>query len=271
MVIDKNEKIYKELKKAIANDDKQGIKLVYQPKIDLENNDIKSWEILSRWSHPELGVIPPAEFIPIVIEEGKEYEFDMHILESTCKDISKLYKFKNTYSINMSVNTLQKKGIVNDILSITKKYNIKPKSITLEVLETSQVQDYNIISGVIKELEELGYGISIDDFGTGYSSYYRLSNMHFNEIKIPKEFLPENNENRDKQIKILKGIVHMAKSLDCKIVIEGVETLENHELAKRLGIDYGQGYLYAHPMSYNDYVNTIKTNKLVCKNKNYST
>lgn len=263
--------IYSTLKNCILNNDKSGFNLVYQPKINLEDNHIISWEVLSRWSNPKMGVISPSEFMPIIIAEEKEYEFDMYVFESMCKDISKIDKLKNTYSINISVNTLKEEKVIDDIVGISEKYKINPKNIIFEVLETSQIHDYDRISGVIDKLDRLGYKISIDDFGTGYSSYHRLSSMNFNEIKIPKEFLPTNNSNKEKQVKILKSMVDMGKSLGCKIVIEGIETLENHELAKKLGIDYGQGYLYYEPMPYNDYVNIIKHHKTECKNKNYST
>lgn len=229
--------------------------IVYQPKINLRNNNIISWEILSRWKHNEYGYIPPIEFLSIIKELDKEYEFDMYVFEQMCKDISTIDCKENTYSINISTNSLKNKSIYTDILSISKKYKINPRQIIIEILENDQIDKYDEIIENINKLDEKGYKISIDDFGTGYSSYYRLCNINFKEIKIPREFLPKSNDDKDKKINILKGIVNMGKSLECEIVIEGIETVDDHNLAQNLDIDYGQGYLYSKPIPFKDISN----------------
>ncbi|MGL4912027.1 MAG: EAL domain-containing protein [Romboutsia sp.] len=235
-----------------------GFTLVYQPKVDIENKKIISWEVLSRWNHPNYGVVSPLEFIQIIKDLKKEYEFDMYVFENMCKDISTTSYEGNTYSINISTNTLKVENVEKDIIDISKKYNIDPKLIIFEIVEGSEIEAYEIITSIVNKLNRLGYRISIDDFGTGYSSYYRLCNLNFNEIKIPREFLPTEGINKERQIKVLKSIVEMGKSLGCKIVIEGIETLENHQLAQMLGIDYGQGYLYSHPVSFDECLNIRK-------------
>lgn len=257
LCIDKQSERYLTLKRDIENKQSSGFSLVYQPKIDLKNKNVISWEVLSRWNHNELGNIPPLEFIKIIKEMGKEYEFDMFVFEEMCRHIGKVNCPTNTYSINMSTNTLQNKQIYEDILYISSKYNINPRSIIFEIVETADVEKYETIEQTINDLEKMGYSISIDDFGTGYSSYYRLLNMNFKEIKIPKEFLPSSRHNNDKQIKILKSIVSMGKNLGCEIVIEGIETEEHHNLAVELGIDYAQGYLYSHPVPFKEYTKVV--------------
>lgn len=251
--INKFEKKYLAVKKDILSNDKPGFSIVYQPKVDILNRNIISWEILSRWYHPEFGLVSPTEFIEIIRELDKEYEFDIYVFEKMCKDISKTNCRFNTYSINISINTLKNPKICEDILNITNKYSINPKQIILEILELDPIDEYEIIIEIINNLDKRGYKISIDDFGTGYSSYYRLCNINFGEIKIPREFLPKINDNKEKKIKVLRGIVDMGKSLGCKVVIEGIETQDDHNIAMMLGIDYGQGYLYSHPVSFNKY------------------
>ncbi|MCR8746008.1 EAL domain-containing protein [Romboutsia lituseburensis] len=249
-----------ELKKNILkskNIKEAGFTLVYQPKINLENKHVISWEVLSRWEHKKYGFISPIEFIKIIKELEMEYQFDIYVLEEVYEDISTINGDSNTYSINISTNTLKIKNIDKEIIDITKRYNINPKNITFEVVETSDIESYDLITDTINNLNNIGFSISIDDFGTGYSSYYRLCNMKFNEIKIPKEFLPTDTTDKERKIKVLKSIVDMAKSLECKVVIEGIETIENHKLAKMLEIDYAQGFLYSHPISFEEYLNLM--------------
>lgn len=245
------------VKEDILSRDKSGFSIVYQPKVDIINKNIISWEILSRWNHPEIGLVSPLEFIEIIRDLNKEYEFDTHVFEKMCKDISKINCSYNTYSINISINTLKNPRICEVILDITNKYSIEPSQIILEILETDPINEYEGIVETINTLDEKGYKISIDDFGTGYSSYYRLCNINFGEIKIPREFLPKPDDNKEKKIKVLRSIVDMGKSLGCKIVIEGIETQEDHDIAKMLGIDYGQGYLYSRPVPFNKYKEMI--------------
>ncbi|WP_042278103.1 EAL domain-containing protein [[Clostridium] dakarense] len=252
------QKKYLAVKEDILSNDKLGFSIVYQPKVDIINRNIISWEILSRWYHPEFGLVSPIEFIEIIRDLDKEYEFDIHVFEKMCKDIIKSNCSYNTYSINISINTLKNSNIYDDILNITKKYSINPKQIILEILETDPINEYEGIIETINKLDERGYKISIDDFGTGYSSYYRLCNINFGEIKIPREFLPKPSDNKEKKIKVLRGIVDMGRSLGCKVVIEGIETQDDHNIAMSLGIDYGQGYLYSRPVPFNKYTEMIK-------------
>lgn len=255
--INNDNKRYLKLKEDLENNAMYDISLVYQPKIDLKNKDIISWEVLSRWNHNEFGFIPPLEFIKIIKDVGKEYEFDIYVFEEMCRHINKVNYKKNSYSMNIAINTLKNSNIHDDILRITSKYYIDPTTIILEIVETSDADEYDVISDTINNLEKMGYTISIDDFGTGYSSYYRLCSINFGEIKIPREFLCGSNINKDKQKKILKAMVNMGKNLGCKVVIEGIETLEDHNLAIDLGADYAQGYLYFYPMSFNEYSELI--------------
>ncbi|WP_158534734.1 GGDEF domain-containing phosphodiesterase [Romboutsia maritimum] len=250
-------KRYQELKNDILSNNNRFFSLVYQPKVELKYNNIISWEVLSRWNHPKYGFISPIEFIKIIKDLDREYEFDIYILEQMCKEISRLNFDHSIYSINISVNTLKNPNIYDKILEITSKYYINPSKITFEIVETSQVEDYDIITEIINNLNKMGYNISIDDFGTGYSSYYRLCNINFSEVKIPREFLPSKKDNREKKMAVLKGIVNMCKNLGCKTVIEGIETKDDHELASYLGVDYAQGYLYSHPVTIDESLKMI--------------
>lgn len=249
---------YDELKKEMLDKEESNFKLLYQPKIDLEEERVISCEVLSRWVHPVLGVLFPLEFLPIIRYLDKEYEFDLFILELLCKDISKMNNYLSLFSINMSVNTISKVNICEKIMEIINKYDINPKNITIEVLENVEINDIYNFKNNINELSNIGFSISIDDFGTGYSSYFRISDFNFSEVKIPREFLCNDKINNEKNIKVLSSLINMFKALECKIVSEGIETEADQEIMKSLGADYAQGYLYSKPLQLDDFLKFVK-------------
>lgn len=248
---------YNGLRREILEIEDSNFKIVYQPKIDLEKERIISCEALSRWIHPTLGTLSPIEFLPIVHDLEREVEFDLFILELLCKEITNVYYPLNLFSINMSVNTISKINIYENIIKIVSSYNIDPKNITIEVLEGSEVVDIYNFKYNINELSKVGFTISIDDFGTGYSSYFRISDFSFSEVKIPREFLSNNKIYDEKNIKILLSLINMCKDLGYKIVIEGIETVADQEIVKNLGVDYAQGYLYSKPLQLDEFLKFI--------------
>lgn len=249
---------YNELKREILEAESSYFKILYQPKVDLEKERVISCEVLSRWIHPILGTLSPLEFLPIIHNLNKEVEFDLFVLELLCKDITKINYPLNLFSINMSVNTISKVNICEDIMEIINKYNIEPQNITIEVLEGAEVKDIHNFKYNINELSNIGFTISIDDFGTGYSSYFRISDFSFSEVKIPREFLSNNKIYDEKNIKVLSSVINMCKDLGYKIVSEGIETEADQEIMKSLGVDYAQGYLYSKPLQLDEFLNFVK-------------
>ncbi|MGL5348223.1 MAG: GGDEF domain-containing phosphodiesterase [Peptostreptococcaceae bacterium] len=261
-------KKYFAIKQDIMFNNSSNFKLVYQPKISNKYKVINSCEVLSRWSNPKVGQSPPNEFLSIIKHLDKEVEFDLMIFEKACIELSGEEEIINKFSINVSIKSIVNNNFLNEIDKLLRKYNINSKNVTLEILE--DICDYNHIeiSKNIDRLVNLGFSISIDDFGTGYSSYSRLAGLNFSEVKIPREFLILESKsvvNRNK--KILSGIVSMCRSLNCEIVIEGVETEEDIKLAQMLNIDYIQGYYYSKPLSkldYIEFVNEYENKRLQC-------
>lgn len=250
---------YQAIKKAIMCNDSENFNLVYQPKISTRDKSINSCEVLSRWSHPVVGKSTPDEFLSIIKNLDKELEFDLMIFEKACMELSN-QEVITKFSINTSVKSISNYRFIVELNKIIDKYNIQAKNVTLEILE--DICDYDNVetSNNINKLISLGFSISIDDFGTGYSSYFRIAELKFSEIKIPKEFLSlESKESSSKNDKILSSIVNMCKKLNCKIVIEGVETEENIKIAEKFNIDYLQGYYYSKPVDKKEYIKFIQS------------
>lgn len=251
---------YLYLKEDILFNRDNSLYLVYQPKVDLNEYNVVGYEALSRWKHPRFGEIYPGEFIPIINELGKEYEFDISVLKKLCEFTNKLRKenISIKISINISISTLKKQNSIDNIIKIIDRNNVDHDNITFEILEGYPIDDYDIITNAINRLYKENFNISIDDFGTGYSSYYRLCAINFSEVKLPREFLLHHIYGEEKQFSIIKGITNMCKELGCTVVMEGIENIHEESLAKDIGIDLAQGYLYARPLLESQVIEQLK-------------
>lgn len=250
---------YFAIKQDVIINNKENFQLVYQPKIANKDKSIHSCEVLSRWCHPEIGQSMPDEFLPIIKHVDKEIEFDLIIFEKACQELSSEAALTEIFSINICIKSMLYEQFAAKIIEYVEKYNMNAENITIEILEDICEYDHVELSRNIEILSEYGFRISIDDFGTGYSSYCRLAALDFTEVKIPREFLLlDNYFSIKKNRQILSGIVSMCKALNCKIVIEGVETQENVRLAEDLGIDYIQGYYYSKPLPKEAYIHFIQ-------------
>lgn len=248
---------YAEIKNEILYGEKMNFYLCYQPKVDIKTNKITGCEVLTRWEHPKLGFLSPGEFLQIINKINLQYEFDIFIFEELCKEMSLKSIDVKYVSINFSTESFKNENLVDKLIYITEKYNINRNNLTIEILEDNIISDDEICERVNK-LQQSGFKISIDDFGTGYSSYYRLAKLNFEEVKIPREFITiENNDN--KAINILKGIVSMCKSINCDIVVEGIENEKDINLIKELDIDYLQGYFYSKPIKVKEFISLVNS------------
>jgi len=242
----------KELYQALENDE---IINVYQPMVSLENGCIVGFEALSRWKHPEKGMISPFEFIGLAEESGMIVSMGEKIFDNACKQLMVFQKARNNVdpdtkplfmSINVSAAQLTAKGFLSDIKNITRKYNIKAKNIKIEITE-SLVVDYEKVKVWIDECHEYGFKLSLDDFGTGYSGFQHLLELDFHTIKIDQAFVMTMDSNPKSMI-MLEVITGMAKRLGMSIVAEGIESLKNAKMLKEIGVDFGQGYYFFKPM-----------------------
>lgn len=224
----------------------------YQPKVSLEDNTICGAEALVRWIRKG-ELVPPMSFIPQLEREGSVCQLDYYVLERVCEFL-KDRKDKGLPMVGISVNFsrkhLEETDLVERVVKMIDSYGIDHKYIEIELTESEDFQNYEIMSNVINGLKHNGIGTSIDDFGTGFSSLNMIKQVDLNVIKIDKSFIPLESEyeGKSKDVVMFKSIVKLIRELDKKIVAEGVETTKQLEYLKEVGCDIVQGYVFDKPL-----------------------
>lgn len=224
----------------------------YQPKVMISERKICGAEALVRWVR-DGQVIPPARFLPQLEREGSICKLDYYVLETTCRFIrDRLGRGKEVpcISVNFSRKHLDEDDMVERIVEIIERYGIDHSYIEIELTESEDFQNYEIMSGIVNGLKKYGIGTSIDDFGTGFSSLNMIKKVDLNVIKIDKSFIPLEWEYPEKEKdKIMFGnIVGLVRQLGKKTIAEGVETQEQLEYLKEVGCDIVQGYVFDRPL-----------------------
>ncbi len=220
----------------------QEFKVFYQPKVNAKNEKVEEAEALVRWER-ENKLIPPNEFIPVFEKNKFIIQLDKYVYEQVCKDMKEWkekYNKKIKISVNISKQHIVQDGFIEEYYKITKKYNVNPNEIELEITETTELDERFGISKILEKLKEKGFKISIDDFGTGYSSLSMLQQIPVDVIKIDKSFVD--------QTKMLEIMILIAKKMGLKTVAEGVETNEQVQILKNLEVDLLQGYYFSKPL-----------------------
>jgi len=254
----------------IENDMRDAIKnkdmyLVYQPVMDLRSNKIFGCEALIRWKHPTKGFMSPDEFIPIAEETGIIVEIGEYVAVEAVKalEVFATHPATKSLSVNVNVSAIQILARSFDIFirELFAKTLIDPKLLNIEITESILIEDYKAAISFVRELKSMGTSIYLDDFGTGFSSLSYLHQFPFDVIKLDKSFI-DAMEVGDKNLAIVNSIASMASNLEMKIVAEGIETQEQLDKLNQFDYHYGQGYLFAKPMSLNELTEfAIKNNK----------
>ncbi|OAA31533.1 hypothetical protein AT15_05520 [Kosmotoga arenicorallina S304] len=236
----------------VLNGEEQGLALNYQPIVNLTTGKVASLEALTRWNHPEAGYISPDVFIEIAEESGLIHLLGKKVLDIACGQARKWLEkgIQVPIFINLSALELHRDDIVSQISKSLEKYNIPGTTLGIEVTESALVKDPESAIRKIEALRKMGVSIAIDDFGTGYSSLNYLRFMSINHLKIDLSFvndLKEKIKDSSKTVTIIKSIIALANSLGFSVVAEGIETDFQRQFLKKLGCDYGQGYLFCKP------------------------
>jgi diguanylate cyclase (GGDEF)-like protein len=237
-------KLEQDLQRALANGE---FELFYQPIVNLRDNKISSFEALLRWHHPERGMIPPAEFIPVAEEMGLIVPLGEWVLRAACAEAA-TWPDDIQVAVNVSSIQVTNKNLINVIIGAIASAGIRPSRLELEITESVFLQNTFANLATLKKLHELGVQFAMDDFGTGYSSLGYLMSFPFHKIKIDRAFiagLPDKNESRA----IIRAITDLARSLSMRVTAEGVETVQQLEQVRLLGCAEAQGYLFSHPRS----------------------
>jgi diguanylate cyclase (GGDEF)-like protein len=236
------------------NDAKQ-MYLVFQPKVTA-TGDYVGAEALCRWMHPELGFIPPSEFIQVAESSNLIQAHGMWCIDQVCRHIidwqSKSCLPNGRFSINVSAKQLDRDDFVERMLRVLKKYEINPSVFDIELTESDLMKNLQRSKLSMKRLQESGFTISLDDFGTGYSSLSHLRELPVNQLKIDRSFV---NECHSKDgLSILQSIITLAKNMQLTTVAEGVE--EDYQLLalQEMGCEMYQGYYFSRPLKADAFV-----------------
>lgn len=223
--------------------------LHYQPKFDIRTQDILGVEALLRWLHPTDGLVPPNEFIPLAEKSGMMLSIGEWVLDEACRQIGEWRASLHPdwhVAVNLSTMQFKHPGMVRMVREVLERYSLKPDCLMLEITESMAMHDVESSMAILRQLSEMGVRISIDDFGTGYSSLLYLKRLPASELKIDSGFVYDLGHNAEDE-PIIASIVALGNTLNLKVVAEGVETLEQFELLKKLGCDSVQGYFLCEP------------------------
>ncbi len=222
-----------------------------QPKFSISKDTAVGYEALVRWFHPERGMIPPGDFIPLFEENGFVTKLDAYVWDCACQVLADW--IERGYeplpiSVNVSRAHLKDDSFIRYLDNLTAKYNIPKKLLELEITESSESAESVKLT---QEIKEHGYVLLMDDFGSGYSSLNTLKNTRFDVLKIDREFLSSFMSD-EKGKKIISHTISMSQDVGLDLIAEGVETMDQAQFLSQCGCDVAQGYFYAKPMPVQD-------------------
>lgn len=235
------------LRRALARNE---MELYYQPQVNLTSGAIIGAEALLRWHHPELGMVPPDKFIPLAEESGLITEIGDWVLANACRQAAEWsahYKIFKRIAVNLSGVQVQRGDIADKVRRTLDQSGLLPHMLELEITESVLMQHPDIAARNLNGLREIGVELAIDDFGTGYSSLSYLKRFPLQILKIDRSFVMD-VPNDANDTAITRAVIALGKSLQLKLIAEGVETEEQEHFLTREGCDIGQGYYYSRPL-----------------------
>jgi diguanylate cyclase (GGDEF)-like protein/PAS domain S-box-containing protein len=225
----------------------------YQPIVSLRDRTLIGFEALVRWPHPEFGLVPPKDFIPVAEETGLILSIGQTVLRSACRQA---HEWLESYpsqpplfvSVNLSVKQFNEPGLVENIAQLLEESQLPPRCLKLEITESVFSDNIEAAVKLLTQLRNLGVQLSIDDFGTGYSSLSYLQRFPIDTLKIDRSFVTQMMENEE-NLAIVRTIVALAQNLGMDVVAEGVETEDQLRLLRKLECENGQGFLFSTPLA----------------------
>jgi EAL domain-containing protein (putative c-di-GMP-specific phosphodiesterase class I) len=223
----------------------------YHPFVDLASGRIIGAEALVRWQHPELGTQRPDLFIPIAEASGLIVPLGQWVLETALRDVRHWRAGPGdspTVSVNVSGVQLAHPGFIGMVEGVLAATGIDPRTVELELTESVLIDASAPLLGVLNRLKQIGFGLSLDDFGTGYSSFQYLRDFPIDKLKIDQTFVRHMVVDSS-DASIVRAIMTIAKSLNLKVIAEGVETQAQLEFLRGEGCLVGQGHLFSRPVA----------------------
>ncbi|MGA3262991.1 MAG: EAL domain-containing protein [Terracidiphilus sp.] len=233
--------------------DERQLVIHYQPEIELSTRRIVGLEALIRWDHPERGLIPPMDFIPMAEESGLILPIGDWVLSEACKQIQIWCREDSRHSslrvlVNLSARQFSREGLADHVGALLLRFGVSSRQLGLEMTESSLIPNASTALEVLSSLRKLGVSLLMDDFGTGYSSLNHLHSYPFDVLKIDRSFVGRMTDG-DQPLQIVRTIIELARVLGMDVVAEGIETHEQYRLLRQLSCRFGQGFLFARPMN----------------------
>lgn len=233
--------------------DAQQFEMVLQPKVDLHSNKVIAAEALVRWRLDDGTYLQPASFVGIFEKNRFCSKLDFYMVKKAIQQI-RTWMDMGIEPVKISVNqsriVFYDENYISELKALLEEYNVSGSYITLEVLESTVIDDIDMFNETLSNVKKLGFSVSLDDFGSGYSSLNVLSKLQIDELKIDRIFLNTSSADQNQKTEwILESIIGFAKKLNILVVVEGVETSQDDLFIKELGADIGQGYFYGRPLS----------------------
>jgi diguanylate cyclase (GGDEF)-like protein/PAS domain S-box-containing protein len=219
--------------------------LYYQPLIDLASDRIAAFEALLRWNHPERGLVPPGEFIPVAEETGLIVQLGDWVLQEACREAAQ-WPADVKIAVNLSPIQFRSRSLVSNVMNALARSGLAPNRLELEITESVLLAENDANLATLHQLRKLGVRISMDDFGTGYSSLGYLRSFPFDKIKIDRSFVSELAMSED-CVAIIRAISGLGRSLGVRTTAEGVETVAQLDLLRGEGCTEVQGYFFSAP------------------------
>ncbi|MGE7817024.1 phosphodiesterase DibA [Pseudomonas sivasensis] len=243
--------IASELRRAL---DQQELRVYYQPVHDLQGGRLVGVEALVRWQHPERGLVPPGEFIPIAERTGLIADIDAWVLEQACRQMCQWLAdgvLLSFIAINVSSRLFARRELYEQVAQVLHATGLDPAFLELEVTESAVMDDPEEALEQLHRLRELGLRLAIDDFGTGYSSLLRLKRLPVQKLKIDQGFVAGVPWDDD-DAAIVRVVIALAKSMGMQVHAEGIEQMEQARFLLEQGCDLGQGYWFGKPVPAQD-------------------
>ena len=226
----------------------------FQPRVRMRDQRIVSAEALVRWNHPDLGWIPPAEFVPIAEESDTIQELGAWVLDEVCsraasRRVAGLPEIQ--LSVNVSPLQLEADGLAERFVETIRRHEVDPQQLEFEITESLALQDLQQAERSLEALHAAGCQIALDDFGTGYSSMQILLQLPLDTLKLDRSLIMKIDSDED-SASVLRAMIAMAHSIGLHVVAEGIDSTAQFNILRRLGCDQGQGYLFAKPVRWEE-------------------
>jgi diguanylate cyclase (GGDEF)-like protein len=246
-----------DLRTAIAED---SLALVYQPKVAMATKSVKSLEALVRWTHPQLGSVSPAEFVPLAERTGNSRDLTSWVLKAAIRQMREWQHggLEVDVAVNLSAPDILDPGLGDEILELLRRHRVAASSLVLEITESAVMRDPQLAARHMQLLRIAGVRFSIDDFGTGHSSLAQLSRLPVDELKIDRSFITHARLGSD-EATIITSTIGLGHSMGLSVVAEGIEETEAWSLLRQLGCDFAQGYLISKPLAAQDVEPFVRT------------